>query len=696
MASSVSLDAALSGLKAAQRALDVISNNVANAQTAGYTRKTLPQETLVVGGAGIGVQINAIMRSVDQGLLRDLMLQTSTAQGASLRTTFLTRIQDLNGPSEAEKSLSAVIGRLRSSFATLSAAPDNPVYLNSTLTAARQVAKTFNDYSTLVNQLRQDTQGQIAEKVSKANVQLSVIAALNLQISTLSASGQSTADLEDKRDIAMRSLSQYIQISTFRGDNNTIVVMTRQGQTLADTQAHQIVFQQTSLTPGSYYPGGGANGLFIDSAVTGAEVTQGQIGGEIGALFELRDRTLPTYHAQIDELAQKMAYRFEQQGLRLFTGADGQVPANVADPGIVGYAGFAGQIRVNANVVADPSLIRSGTFGDLIDTGSNEIIRKISDFAFGRFAEQDAAGTADISAGTLFTSLGLSQVNRINGNQDLTDYTPDFSAAPNIALPADFSIDAGGGPVTVTINPGDTATDLVNNINAAVGFNVASLSGGGRLILDAPADITLADVTIGAAGMADLGFAFGTFPAQDPSFTVQVGSQSPVTISVSSTDTAADLLSALNAIPGLSASLGTGGELLLSPTRGGGLTLTDVAGAPLAALGMTVTNIDHVAFRQNNLGPGGLLTTGLPSFGTLEDFARGTLGQQAEDASRAKEMADRETAFFQTLDKRNADTSGVNIDEELSELIRVQTAYSAAARMISASEKLLDELLNSL
>lgn len=691
----ISLDAALSGLKAAQRSLDTISENISNAQTPGYTRKILPQETLVVGGVGMGVSLDAIVRNVDKSLLRDLMQQSSISATATTTQTYLSRIQDFNGAAEDEKSVSAMIGKLQDAFTSLSSAPDNSINLSQTVSAAQQTAQTFNNYSSLIAQMRDDSETQISQDVTQANTQLQTIAKLNVQIQNLSASGQSTADLEDKRDAAVRSLSQFIQVSTFTGPNNLLVIQTKQGQTLADTTAHSLSFTASPpMIPGKYYPGGGANGLFIDGP-TGAEVKQGQIGGEIGALFTMRDTTLPTYQAQVDEAAQKLAYRFQQEGLKLFTDGGGNVPANVAPPGAVGYVGFAGQIQVNQNIVANPSLLRSGTNGGIVAPGSNEVVQKITQFAFGAFESQEASGTANISAGTLYSSLSLTQVNKINGNQNLAAYTPDLDAAPNITAPAQFSIDIGGGPVAITVSPGDTATDLVNNINAALGPGVASLSGGGQLILNAPGNITLADIDIGAAGMSDLGFNFGTFASQNPSFSVQVGGQTPVTVSIAPTDTATDILATLNAIPGLNATLGGGGELELSPKYGGALTLQNVSGTPLAALGMTVTNVPQVAFRQNNLGPGGNLSTGLPAGGSIQDFATGAIAAQAGDASRASDSATQETTYLQTLDKRNSDTSGVNLDEEIAALTRVQSNYSAAARMISASEKMLDDLLNA-
>ncbi|MCC7035973.1 MAG: flagellar hook-associated protein FlgK [Alphaproteobacteria bacterium] len=692
--STLSLDAALSGLRAAQRQLDTISNNISNASTPGFTRKILPTQTLVVGGVGMGVELNAIMRSVDKNLVRDMMKQTSVSSGASVASNFLDRIQSFHGASEAASSISAKIGKLGDAFSTLSSDPNSTTQLSNTVAQARQVAETFNKFTTLMNDLKNEAEDKISAGVSEINNQLKIIASLNVQIQNLTAAGKSAADLEDKRDMAVAQVSKYIEVTTVTDSKNKMVVMTKQGQPLVDGEAKQLFFTKSNQDANTYYPGGGADGLHIGYA-TGPEVPQGQVGGELGALFTLRDETLPTYQAQMDEMAQKLAFRFEQQGLRLFTDANGNVPPNVADPGITGYSGFAGQIRVNQAVIDNPALLRTGTTNQVVPAGSNEVIRRISEFALGAYQSQTAAGTVDISSGDLFTVLGLTQSNRINGTTSLTAITPDLDAAPNIAAPANFMIDTGAGPFNVTINPGDTALDLVNNINAAAGSTVAALSSGGQLVLTGTGDITITDVDIGA-GIQDLGLDFTTYPAQNPAFTVKVGSQNAISVSIAPGDSAVELLAQLNAIPNLSATLGTGGELVLTPINGGDITLQNSVGTPLAAMGVTVTNLPHTAFRQSNLGPNGGLSIGLVANASIEDFSRAVLTDQAQDASAAKSAAVQEDSYLQTLTTRFTDESGVDLDEEVSELIRVQTAYAAAARMISASEKMLDDLLNAI
>lgn len=690
---SLALDAALSGLKAAQRSLDTISSNIANASTVGYTRKILPQETLIVNGTGLGAKLKALERTVNQVLLRDTMRQYSISQGFSVREQYLSRIQAFHGPSESGRAISARIGELADAFSELSSAPDSTLQLAKTLNAAQTVVRTFNEYSKLMTDIRTQAEDEIKAGVNEVNNALAVIADLNLRIASLSAQGQSNADLQDQRDIAIRKISEYMQISTYPSDNNKIVVMTRQGRVLADESPRTVLFNKNNITPGSYYPGGGLSGLTIDSPSGGTDITSEGLGGKIGALLELRDVTIPTYQAQMDEMAQKLAERLDNVGLRLFTDGTGEVPASVAPPAPVGYVGFAGSIRVNPDVENNVHLLRQGTYGEAILTGSNEIIRRVSEFAFGANLQEEARGTADISAGTLFAVLGLTQTNELIGNVDLTDYDPDLDAALNITAPTGFTLTIGGTPYNINIAPGDTATDLVNTINATVGSTVAALNGLGQLRLNTTADIALADNGIGAAGMADLGFSFGVYPAQNPSFTVQRGTQSPVTITIAPGDTAADLLADLNAISGIDASLGTGGELVITPERGGDLTIVNVVGTPLTALGVTVAGVPHTAFRQTNLGPNADLSTNLLGTGTLESFARSTITAQAQDHSNAKDRAEKEQVFFETLDKRNSDTSGVDIDQEVSELVRIQTAYTAAARVITASERMFDELL---
>jgi flagellar hook-associated protein 1 FlgK len=691
----IALDAALSGLRVAQQSLDVVSNNIANAATPGFSRKVLPVETLVVHGVGHGVFPGAITRSVDQALQRDIYGQQATVSGQGITQKYLDQIQQFSGSTDQQLSLAAQMSALAKSFTALSDAPDNTLNLSQTLATAQQTATKFNDFSDLLQRMRRQTEADISQDVATVNQQLGIIADLNAKIAAIQGGGDSSADAEDQRDEAIRTVSKYLDIRTYNAPNGQVYVITAQGQALADTTAQTLSFQPaSSLLPGSYYPGGGVNALFI----SGKDVTATPIGGELGALVRLRDTTLPTYNAQIDEMAQKLSYRMNAEGLRLFSDAGGNVPPNATPPAAPTYIGYAGIIQVNPAVEADPTLLRSGTTGGAAQAASNEVINRVAQYAFGPYAYQQATSTAVLTAGgNVFTAAGLSIYNKVTGNIALTSYTPDLVSNPAIAPGSAFTIAVGGGgPQMVSITPGDTAMTLVGKINAAVGSAVASLNGLGQLVLNTPNNIILADVSLGAPGIAALGLAFGAYPAQNPSFSVQVGGQSPVTFTINPLDTGATLLAQLNSLSTITASLDGSGHLVIVPKDGGGLILKDVVSTPLATLGINVTNIPHASFRTTNVGPNGALATGLVGSATLEDYARGIMTAQAEDDKAAADAVTQGSSYLQLLDKRYSDENGVNIDQELSLMIQIQSHYTAAARVISASEKMLDDLMNAI
>ncbi|MFH1157381.1 MAG: flagellar hook-associated protein FlgK [Pseudomonadota bacterium] len=690
----IALDAAISGLRVAQQALDVVSSNISNASTPGYTRKILPQENLVINGVSVGARTNAVTRSVDAALIADLNRQVSVAGGYDVRRKYLDRIQTFHGSSDSGQALSACITALSNTFAQLSLSPDDQNLLSRVVSAATQTTQKINDFSNLLTDLRIQSETEIMAAVADVNQSLDIIARLNVEIQRNSGSGRSTAELEDQRDEAVKTVAKYLQISTFSQDNQ-IIVITKQGRTLADNTAYHLYFQSSTMLPSSYYPGGGLTGLTVDGPA-GENITQSNLGGQLGALFDLRDTTLPQYTAQLDEFSQKLAERFQNEGLKLFTDLSGNVPASVPDPGIVGYVGFSALIKVNDAIVADPTLIRNGTTGNTEPAGSNEVIRRVAQFAFGSCQYQQAAGTVDISAGALTALLGLTTNNRVTGTTNLAAYSPDISTLPGAAFPGDFDITLGTLPTqTITVLATDTAATLVAKINAAFGFTTASVNGLGQVAFNYGGDITLADNTIGAPTMTALGFSFGATPQPEPSFQVQVGTRPPVTVSIAPAGTAVELLAALNAIPGLTASLNALGQLVMIPTDGGDLKATDASGTPLSAMGVSFSNVAPTAFRQNNLGPDGSLSTGLLANSTLGDYISGLIATQSEDASLNQNNQNLENSYLQTLETRNANISGVNIDQEMSDLIRIQSAYAAAAKMISATQKLFDDLLNA-
>ncbi len=121
MSLTTSLLHARSGMIAAQSGLDVVSRNIANAETEGYTKKSHNQENLVIGGVGRGVKTNEVTRKVNDNLLRELRDQNASIEKLDVLDEFLGRLELEFGKPGDKKSIADKMNALKSAFQTLSA-----------------------------------------------------------------------------------------------------------------------------------------------------------------------------------------------------------------------------------------------------------------------------------------------------------------------------------------------------------------------------------------------------------------------------------------------------------------------------------------------------------------------------------------------------------------------------------------------
>jgi len=207
-----SLDSALSGLKISQAQIDVISNNVSNVGTEGYTRKILPQSTQAVNGKSIGVVGETIIRNVDLRVQRDIWTQVSNIAFYDVQSSYLERIEQFHGAIDANISVASEVTKLQDSFAALANAPGDPFLLSDVVDQAQDTTKKMNDLADYYLSLRNDTQDNADVVVQSINDLLTQIAELNSQIRFSQASGSTTAATSDSRDIAVAVLSANVSI----------------------------------------------------------------------------------------------------------------------------------------------------------------------------------------------------------------------------------------------------------------------------------------------------------------------------------------------------------------------------------------------------------------------------------------------------------------------------------------------------
>jgi len=362
----MSIDAALliarSGLLHTQRALANAADNVANAETEGYTRKRLPTASVNADGQGMGVVSLGPLRDVDTALVNEIHKRKSELAAAEVREAVLARISEAHGDPAKGEGLGDLVGKLRTAFIELRQDPSQVVKQQAVvLNAAQNLTQRFGDLSRNVAEARQAVHDSIVDEIKQVNVTLREIAVLSREVMARQGSGASTADLNDKRDLAVGRLSASIGVKAIWQDNGGLLLLGVGGVAIPLSETHDaFAVPDAIIGSKSFY---GTGGIIPGITMSGLDVTLQIKGGRLGEYLQLRDQTLPRYQSELDIAAVEIADRFEEEGLRLFTDSTGAVP----DPDL-GYAapgssqiGFAAAMQVNPAVRADVRQLRDGT-----------------------------------------------------------------------------------------------------------------------------------------------------------------------------------------------------------------------------------------------------------------------------------------------------------------------------------------------
>ncbi len=294
------LSLASSALAADQAAIDIASNNTANANTPGYTRE-LPtwqaQDTITLNGTsyGSGVAVTGAASQRDRVLEQRVQQQTQTQQQSGTRRAVLNQIQTYfndttTGTGATSTGIGASLNSFFNSLTQLAANPADGPTRQSVLNAAQTLAQTFNAAS---NELQQQT-GALNQQVTgiagQINTLTAQIASLNKQIQSSSPNGDAGV-LEDQRQQAINQLSQYVGLNQIKTESN--------GLTLTTTNGSPLVSEGQSYALSTAMVGGNVDIL----SAAGADITSGLTGGQLGGALQARGQDIPAIQNQIDTLA---------------------------------------------------------------------------------------------------------------------------------------------------------------------------------------------------------------------------------------------------------------------------------------------------------------------------------------------------------------------------------------------------------
>ena len=723
MSLNLALTSAISGLSTAQAGLDVISNNIANVNTEGYTRKQFVAESVVLAGQGAGVQLGDIINNVDQNLLRDLRKQRSSVGLLETSNTYYRRIQDTFGTTASNSSISNRINRLQEEFTTLATDPTSVSQQLTAVQAGRSAAENLAAMSETLQTLRLNADREIEDAVGRMGNLLSNISTLNDQISFALASGRQSEDLEDKRDLSLDKLSELIDVRYFENSNGSITVFTSDGTTLVDSSPVATSHVALSVvSPGATYAGGDFNGIFAGVR----DITTTIRSGEIKALVDMRDKTLPDMQAQLDELARSMRDQINQvhnrgtsfptivnniTGSRTFmSSADQTVTFSGAQPSVILYDTDGAEIASSRVLDAaginfgnggtiddlatdietwvqaqDPQLVNAtvavnadGKFAINLGTDTIGIAFRDEESAIKGSAQTDVSAAIDLDAdGTDDkTYLGFSNFLGLN---DYFASTPNLSQWDSGFKPANFTLGIPGAETlqfsdstdptgiaggTITVNPGDTLQQIADLVNANTALQ-------GRIE---------AEVVPEGSG-------------ERLRFRHVLGEQLVVTEAGSTT--AIDALGLDFSANGISQNLSVSQTLIDDSSR---ISRGEVKLDPLDGTYLLAEGDNTVADQLSSLmsgtaafNPAGSLSGTTVSF---SDYAASIISRNSTEAAAAETNLTLQDDLRTALDLKSAQASGVNLDEEMSNLVIFQQTYAASAKVISTTQQLFDVLNN--
>lgn len=581
MSLSIALSNALSSLQFTQTAMQVTSNNVANATTEGYSRKIVESLSRQLGGQGAGVDISNIVRVVDENLIRELRDETADIKKFLVSSEFFGRMQDMFGTLSSNSSLAANVSELATAIEALTATPEDTNLRQQVVRAAVVLTNQINTMAAKLQDMRAEADQRIAPAVNIINTQLQNIAEINVKIVRATASGQPVADLEDMRDKAIMIVAEYLDIRAFTRGTGEISLITKGGTSLVGGGTAAVL---------SHTPAGGvdASVTVFDGINIGATDITPEIGsGRLAALISMRDTDLPNLNAEIDQLATQL----------------------------------------------------------------RDIINAVHNDGTGFPPPNALTGTRIVAGANAFAGTGTVRIAVVDAAGNMVN-------SFDMALAGLADVDAVMAAINDVANLGNDATAAIVGgklvISADVGANAIVINERTSVVTDGPATKGFSHYF----GLNDFFIGDGTVSLAR-------------TIAVR-----ADIVA--------NPQLLSRGELSDAVLVVGAPAIT--AGNNTVVLRLADAFTQNVSFTVSGALPA--MTT------TLTDFGAQILAQNATAAADADREFEFREGVFEDLKFRADSVSGVNIDEEMANLILLQNSFIAAARVISITAELLEVISN--
>jgi len=661
----------LSGLSASQTALATTGNNIANVDTAGYSRQSVVQksasaEFIGVGYVGNGTTVADVRRIYSEYL--NTQLRTSTGLDAEAQT-YLTQINQTDALlADSTTGISSV---LSSFFEALQTAAENPTDASARallLTNASGLAERFSSvYSQLADQ-NTYINSQLSSMAEQVNQLASSIANYNQAIVQASASGATPNDLLDARDQALVDLSELIGVTVVMEGNNANVFI-GSGQPLVMGNTASTLTAEPSTTDPTRL------NLMLTSGYSSVDVTSVVSGGSISGLVRYREEVLDPTLNELGRLALVIADQVNSQlgqgidlngdfGTSLFSDINSALAASQRSLAQAGNSAGSGNLSV---YIEDSSKLSTSDYEVTFSSATGYSVRRLSDGA--------DLGSYDLSddPAPVIDGFSLAMEAGTVAAGDKFTIIPTRTAAGSIGVVmTDASKLAFAAPLVATSSSGNYGTGSISSVALASGsaldiYDAAANADTQASIQNAMPVKLVFDAASGSAQGYTLydvqGNALGTgsiVPGQSNTVTVSIAANPP--------------------------SVPSAFEFELA-----------ISGSPAAGDSFTVAfNADSDSDNRNALALLDLQTASTigkhsitSTYSQLIETVGAKASQAALDASATSTILSQATANRESV-------SGVNLDEEAANLIKFQQYYTAAAQVIKAAQQMFDTIINTL
>ncbi|MDE2368424.1 MAG: flagellar hook-associated protein FlgK [Burkholderiales bacterium] len=651
-------------LAANMAAIQTTSNNISNANVAGYSRQTVNLATApgVFTGAGFmgeGVDITSISRVYSSFLTNAAATAGSVASADSTRLAQLKTLEQ-----QFQLTTNGIGASTNQLFSALSGLVNNPSDAPTrqvVVGAAQNLAATFNTIGGALDQMQTSINSQLTTTVAQVNTLAQQVAALNTQIAKAKAIGQPPNQLLDQRDQLISQISSDIQVSRVDNADGTASLFIAGGQTLvlgSNATTISAINDPNDPSRQALAVGTGSQARTLDAKSLG--------GGTIAGLLNFQNTDLVAGRNLIGQMATGIAGAMniaQQQGLTL-AGVAGGAMFSIGTPRVVPNAN---------NAAGAPPGSAAATITDAAAVPASDYTLK-----------QDGGGNWTLTS----QPAGAVTPVSVDGAGNVTVTATGAAAIPGMSL------------VVSNAQPGDSY--LIQPLATAADTITAQITNPGDIAAAAPLVASTVSTNTGTASVTGLtmtttpaafpgGGAAPTFPSTTETLTFNTVSP-PITQTVNGVTTSYNytVTSSISGTatpwnPGLAVAGANGFSLTLAGVPADG---DQISVAPIAAGAIATNNGNATALLalQNASMVGGLTATNAWA------SAVSTIGVTVQGATAASTMS---TAAAGQATSAQTSVSGVNMDEEAANLIQFQQSYQAAAKILQVAQSVFDTLLQT-